>query len=67
VAVADGRHSQRQVRAEVDEPGLHVSLAADVNLVVSAPGSASSTQHVSVRQGRSARTSAEDSTYEEQP
>ena len=52
----------------VDEPGLHLSLAADVHLVVSNGGPASSAQHVSVRQGRSARTAPDDSTdAEEQP
>ena len=67
-AVAGTRRSRRRIRTEVDEPGLRASIAADVDLVVSTGGSASSTQHVSVRQGRSARTSPEDSThFEEQP
>jgi hypothetical protein len=51
------RNFTRRIRHEIDEPGVKASIAADVNVVVST-GSAggNATQHVHVRQGRSART-----------
>ena len=52
----NGRVS-RQVRREIDERGLHASIAADVTAVVSGGGgSVSSGQQVHVWQGRSVRT-----------
>ena len=52
----NGRVS-RQVRREIDERGLHASIAADVTAVVSGRGGpVTSGQQVHVRQGRSLRT-----------
>lgn len=56
-AVGETRRTSKRIRKEIDEPGLRVSLAADVNAVVSTgTASSSATQHVRVRQGRSARS-----------
>jgi hypothetical protein len=50
----------------VDEPGVRAAVVADVHVVVAAGSSASSTQHVSVRQGRSDRTRPEDTNDREE-
>jgi hypothetical protein len=51
------RRVSRRIRREIDEPGLKLNVAADVNIVTSGSAGATSTrQHVHVRQGRSART-----------
>lgn len=64
--MGDGRRTERRLRTVVDECGVRAAIAADVNVVVSTGSATSSTQHVSVRQGRSARTSPEDSTHSEE-
>ena len=66
--MGDGRRTRRRLRTVVDEAGVRAVLDADLNVVVSTGSSASSTQHVAVRQGRSTWTGPEDSTdSEEQP
>lgn len=48
----------RRIRRRIDREGVQANIAADVNIVASGSGSASSHQHVSVRQGRAARGAA---------
>ena len=53
----DVHRTSRRIRKEIDRPGLRASIAADLNAAVSTgKGSATSRQHVNVRQGRSDRT-----------
>jgi hypothetical protein len=47
------RRTHHRVRREVDEPGVRASVAADVNIVTSSGGAASSRQNAHVRQVRS--------------
>ena len=66
--MGDEGRTTRRIREVVERPGLRASIAADLDIVVSTGGSASSTQSTTVRQGRSARTRPEPSTDpEEQP
>ena len=64
--MGDERRTRRRLRTVVDEAGVRAVIATDVNVVVSNGSTVSSTQHVSVRQGRSARTRPEDSTDSEE-
>ena len=59
---------QRRIRRRIDRDGLSADIAADVNVVVSTGGgTATSTQHTTIRQGRSSRAAHDAPEPKEQP
>jgi hypothetical protein len=64
--VDEPRRTTRRIRRTVDEPGLHASVVADVNVVVSTGGAGSARQRVRVVQRRSTRAAAPQDETKEQ-
>ncbi len=57
--MTDGGRSTRSIRKDVTSPALRLHLSAEISTVVSTGQTpAPATQHVHVRQGRSARTAS---------